>query len=133
VRRTLTVWTDILKMAAQSTLDGATLDPVLLDLTHEAAAVPGVWLQMLEKLGSLVASTHAALLASGPGRGVGFTATERYAPHVQGFVENAQDYDNPRPRRAYESGHAGFISDLELFGREPAGVTPLPVRRARWD
>jgi len=93
------------------------MDSTLLDQIYEAAAVPETWPRVLERLGAMVETEHMALLALDPDRRVNFAATDPYLPHVQRWAEHAEDYENPRPRRALASGHAGFQTDLELFSR----------------
>jgi len=93
------------------------MDTELLDLIYEAAAVPELWPRVLERLGAMVQTEHMALLALDVDRRVQFMATERYLPQVAAWAARAEQYDNPRPRRALASGHAGFITDLELFSR----------------
>lgn len=93
------------------------MDSALLDLIYEAAAVPEIWPRVLERLGALAQTPNASLLAFDVDRRVHYAATEAYLPHIARFAEHASDYDNPRPRRALQSGHAGFLHDLELFTR----------------
>jgi DNA-binding CsgD family transcriptional regulator len=93
------------------------MDSALLDLIYEAAAVPEIWPQVLERLAAMVRTEHMALLAFDVDRRVNYAATEPYRPHIRRWAEQAEQYENPRPRRALDSGHAGFMSDLELFSR----------------
>lgn len=93
------------------------MDSALLDQIYEAAAVPETWPRVLEQLGAMVETEHMALLALDVDRRVNFAATERYLPLVTRWAEHAEEYENPRPRRALASGHAGFLTDLELFTR----------------
>lgn len=93
------------------------MDNALLDLIYEAAAVPETWPRVLEKLGAMVGTPNMALLAFDVDRRTNYTATDAYLPHIQDFAAQSEHYDNPRPRRAIASGHAGFIHDLELFSR----------------
>jgi DNA-binding CsgD family transcriptional regulator len=93
------------------------MDSALLDQIYEAAAVPETWPQVLEQLGAMVQTRHMALVVLDVDRRVNYAATERYRPVVQHFAESASRHDNPRPRRALSSGHAGFLTDLELFSR----------------
>lgn len=93
------------------------MDSALLDQIYEAAAVPETWPRVLAQLGAAVDTEYMALFSLDVDRRVSFVSTERYRPHVMRWAEKAEQYDNPRPRRALASGHAGFISDLELFSR----------------
>ena len=93
------------------------MDTALLDLIYEAAAVPQLWPRVLARLGAMVQTEHMALWAVDIDRRVTFTATDPYRPIVENWAEQAERYDNPRPRRALANGHAGFITDLELFSR----------------
>jgi len=93
------------------------MDSALLDLIYEAAAVPETWPRVLERLGEMVQTRHMALLAVDIDRRVTYAATDSYRPVLQRFAESADKYDNPRPRRALGTGHAGFLTDLELFSR----------------
>lgn len=93
------------------------VDSALLDLIYEAAAVPETWPRVLEQLGTLVTTPYVALLAFDVDRRVNFAASDAYRPLVQRFADNADKYENPRPRRALGTGHAGFMTDLELFSR----------------
>jgi DNA-binding CsgD family transcriptional regulator len=93
------------------------MDSALLDQIYEAAAVPETWPRVLEQLGAMVQTRHMALVVLDVDRRVNYAATELYRPVVQHFAESASRHDNPRPRRALSSGHAGFLTDLELFSR----------------
>ncbi len=93
------------------------MDSALLDLIYEAAAVPESWPRVLERIGELVRTRNVALLALDVDRRVNYAATEPYLPHISSWAERADEYENPRPRRALSSGHAGFVHDLELFSR----------------
>lgn len=93
------------------------MDSALLDRIYEAAAVPETWPQVLERLGAMVRSRHMALMSLDIDRRVTFTATDPYRPVVGLYADNADRYDNPRPRRALANGHAGFLSDLEVQSR----------------
>lgn len=91
------------------------MDSALLDLIYEAAAVPEAWGRALAQLGALVDTPNMALLGFDIDRRVSYAATEPYLPLVDSFAAQAARYENPRPRRALASGHAGFLHDLELF------------------
>ena len=93
------------------------MDSTLLDQIYEAAAVPETWPSALERLGQIVQTDHMALWALDVDRRITFIATEAYRPVVQRYAEAAERYDNPRPRRALATGHAGFLSDLEVCSR----------------
>lgn len=93
------------------------MDSALLDLIYEAAAVPETWPRVLEQLGGIAGTRHMALFAVDVDRRVTFTATDAYRPVVQRYADTAERYDNPRPRRAIATGHAGFLSDLEVQSR----------------
>lgn len=93
------------------------MDSALLDLIYEAAAVPETWPRVLERLGEIARTRYMALWALDVDRRITFTATDAYRPVVEGYAAAAGRYDNPRPRRALATGHAGFLSDLEVSTR----------------
>lgn len=93
------------------------MESALLDLIYEAAAVPETWPRVLDELGRMARTPYVGLFALGPDRRITFTATDIYRPLVQRYAETAERYDNPRPRRHLATGHAGFLSDLEVQSR----------------
>lgn len=58
-------------------------------------------------------------------RGVRFTATPEYFPHVERFAREAEHYENRRPAKAIASGYSGFLSDLDLFTQEELNSDPI--------
>lgn len=90
------------------------MDNELLDRIYEAAAVPETWPDVLAELAGMVHSRHMGLMSLDIDRRVSFVATEAYRQVGADYAANTERYDNPRPRRALGSGHAGFFSDLEL-------------------
>ena len=90
------------------------MDSTLLDRIYEAAAVPETWPEVLGQLAGLIHSHHMALMALDVDRRITYTATEAYRPVAELYSARSDRYDNPRPRRALASGHAGFLSDLEV-------------------
>jgi DNA-binding CsgD family transcriptional regulator len=101
------------------------MDSALLDLIYEAAAVPENWPGALERLGQLAKTRHVSLFALDVDRRVAYTATDVYRPTVQLYADNAERYDNPRPRRALASGHAGFLMDREVQSPEELARDPI--------
>ena len=101
------------------------MDSTLLDQIYEAAAVPETWPSVLERLGAMVETRHVSLFVLDADRRVAYTATDIYRPTVQRYADNAERYDNPRPRRALASGHAGFLSDSEVQSPEELERDPI--------
>lgn len=90
------------------------MDSALLDRIYEAAAVPETWPDVLQQLAGLIHSRHMALMSLDVDRRITYTATEAYRPVAELYSARSDRYDNPRPRRALATGHAGFLSDLEV-------------------
>lgn len=93
------------------------MDSTLLDRIYEAAAVPETWPKVLEQLAGMIHSRHMALMSLDVDRRITYTATEAYRPVAELYASRSDRYDNPRPRRALATGHAGFLSDLEVQSR----------------
>ncbi len=90
------------------------MDNALLDRIYEAAAVPETWPGVLAELAGMVHSRHMGLLSLDVDRRVNVITTEPYRQIGEDYARNTERYDNPRPRRALATGHAGFITDLEV-------------------
>lgn len=91
------------------------LDPALLDALYEAAVVSELWPAALGRIGEIAATPFVGLLAFDADRHLRFTSTPEYAPGLASFSAVSHRYENPRPRRALASRHAGFLIDLDLF------------------
>lgn len=93
------------------------MDNALLDRIYEAAAVPESWPGVLAEVAEMVQSRHMGLLSLDGDCRASVITTAAYRQVGELYAGNTERYDNPRPRRALASGHAGFITDLELSTR----------------
>src|SRR5690606_9117762 len=79
--------------------------------------VPESWPGVLAEVAEMVQSRHMGLLSLDGDRRASVITTAAYRQVGELYAGNTERYDNPRPRRALASGHAGFITDLELSTR----------------
>jgi DNA-binding CsgD family transcriptional regulator len=101
------------------------MDATLLDRIYEAAAVPETWPEVFEQLAGMIYSRHMALMSLDVDRRITYVATEAYRPVAERYANGSNRYDNPRPRRALATGHAGFLSDLDLQSRDELDSDPI--------
>ena len=101
------------------------VDSDILDRVYEAAAVPELWTDVLERMATIAGARSAALLVFDPARRLQYISTPDYAELLADFAGNSEGYDNRRPRRALATGHAGFLHDLELFTQAELDADPI--------
>lgn len=99
----------------------------IIDDIYEAAAIPERWPEILQRLSDSSATWGAALIAFDSQGRTRFTSTAEYAPYLGSFAASSAGYENRRPGRALASGHAGFLSDLDLFTQEELDDDPVYV------
>jgi len=86
----------------------------LVDDIYEAAAIPELWPQVLDKLTG-VAGADAATILSADRDGYGrYAATPSYEAAYSDYVTNGRSYTNIRFGRSLELYPAAFSTDLEL-------------------
>lgn len=102
-------------------------DPEILDHIYEAAAIPEMWPEALDRFCQVGGAWGAGLLVFDPQLRMRFTATPNYIGVFESFaaIGDSGRYDNQRPKRAIASGHTGFQHDLELFTQEELEVDPV--------
>ncbi|HVY21670.1 MAG TPA: helix-turn-helix transcriptional regulator [Bauldia sp.] len=100
------------------------MDDELVDLIYEAAAAPGLWLSVLEKLGQTVGSPGATLIVPGLGR---WLATPSIEETVAELVSSGLISTNERTRGLVAFDHPGFVTDQDIFPLEQ--IPSIPAYR----
>jgi len=90
------------------------LDEALLDRIYEAAAIPELWPEVLEELAAIAGAQAGALVAYRGREPAGYLASALYREGYDDYFRNGIEILNPRPLRAFERQHPGFLSDLEV-------------------
>lgn len=101
------------------------LDSGIVDRIYEAAVVPELWPAVLFELCALIGAWAAGLAAFDPAGRMRYVSTPNYAEAFGRFAELGAGYDNQRPKRALASGHAGFLTDLELMTQRELDADPI--------
>src|SRR3569832_20552 len=101
------------------------LDPDLVAMIYEAAAIPSQWPVVLEKLADLVAAFGSGIISVDNSQSVRFITTHNYSHVYENVVENLKRYDNVRPQRSIARGYFGFLTDLDLCTVEELEADPL--------
>lgn len=104
------------------------MNDLLLDQIYEAAVLPELWPDVLTEIGKVAGAWGAALFIMERPHSMNFAATENYRPCIEKFVTVADQANNPRPQRALERKHAGFLSDLDLCTIEELQADPIYTR-----
>ena len=101
------------------------MDLDLIDRIYEAAAVPELWPDVLNRLSALAGAWAAGLIAFDPIGKMRYVSTPNYAEAFARFAELGMTYDNQRPKRALASGHPGFLHDIELLSEAEHAADPI--------
>jgi DNA-binding CsgD family transcriptional regulator len=101
------------------------LDPDLLAMIYEAAAIPSQWPVVLGKLAGLVSAFGSGIISVDNAQSVRFITTDNYRHIYENVVENLKRYDNVRPQRSIARGYFGFLTDLDLCTVEELEADPL--------
>ena len=86
----------------------------LVDLIYEAAAIPELWVAVLDAVAARVGSVGGVIYAANA-QHTGWVASGRVAPFLAVTAADASAPLNPRPQRAVALNHAGFLVDHDLF------------------
>jgi len=103
----------------------AVLDPDLLAMIYEAAAIPSQWPVVLGKLAELVSAFGSGIVSIDNAQSVRFITTDNYRGIYERVLANLTRYDNVRPQRAVARGYFGFLTDLDLCSVEELEADPL--------
>ncbi|MGY3133807.1 DNA-binding CsgD family transcriptional regulator [Bradyrhizobium sp. USDA 4501] len=86
----------------------------LIDQVYEAAAVPGLWDRVLDRVARQFGSI-GGLLFTHNSQCNGWAGSSIMRSLYAEFVERGLEPYNPRTERAFARTHCGFIADHELF------------------
>ena len=97
----------------------------LVDEIYEAAAIPELWLPVLERLAG-IANADAVTILSVDKDGYGrYAATDSYKDAYGDYVVNGREYENVRFERSLERYPSAFSSDLELCTAAELDADPI--------
>ncbi|TXN63852.1 LuxR C-terminal-related transcriptional regulator [Methylobacterium sp. WL6] len=96
----------------------------LVDLIYEAAVVPEIWPEVLDRIAAATGSVGAIILAEGR-HGPRWRATGALLTHLPEAIATGLMAVNPRPGRALALGHSGFVHDLDLFTHAEMDADPM--------
>ena len=96
----------------------------LVDLIYEAAVVPEIWPEVLDRVAAATGSVGAIILAEGR-HGLRWRATGALLTHLPEAIAGGLMAVNPRPGRALALGHSGFVHDLDLFTHAEMDADPM--------
>ena len=98
-------------------------DPNLIDEIYEAALVPEKWTNLLHEIGDAAGSVGGTLFTTNA-RLSASAASPAMQPVLEDFIRSGIAAINPRPQRAMQRNHPGFVGDHELFTREEMDQDP---------
>ena len=103
----------------------------VIERAYEAAFVPELWPDVLDRVADLSGTDGGLLLVVPPRQSstdpptARWTASQRLLPVVTSFFEGGWLAINPRTNRALSLDHAGFINDFGLFTQEEIDRDPF--------
>lgn len=107
------------------------ISEALVDNIYEAAAIPELWPEVLDKL-TRIAGADAATILSADNDGYGrYAATASYETAYSDYVTNGRAYTNVRFGRSLERYPSAFSTDLELCTEEELDADPIYTRFVR--
>ncbi|WP_375462825.1 helix-turn-helix transcriptional regulator [uncultured Methylobacterium sp.] len=96
----------------------------LVDLIYEAAVVPEVWSDVLDRVAAATGSVGGVILAQGR-HGLQWRATGAILTHMPEALSGGWMALNPRPARALALDRAGFVHDHDLFTEAEMAADPV--------
>jgi len=97
--------------------------PGLVDFAYEAAVVPELWPQLLDRISSQVESIGGTLFAANP-YGTRWIASGEAVQVLDDFIREGWMEKNTRMYRLAQSGYSGFANDLDLFTPDEMAQDP---------
>src|SRR3569623_979945 len=101
------------------------LDPDLVAMIYEAAAIPSQWPVVLGKLADLVEAFGIGIISVDNSQAIRCITTDNYRDVYVRVIEILKRYDNVRPQRSVARGYFGFLTDLDLCTLEELEADPL--------
>lgn len=105
----------------------AGLDPDLLAMIYEAAAMPSQWPVVLGRLAELVSAFGGGIISIDNAQTLRFITTDNYRENYERVLDKLKRYDNVRPQRMVARGYFGFLTDLDLCTLEELESDPLYI------
>ena len=103
------------------------LDPDLLAVIYEAAAIPSQWPVVLGRLAALVSAFGSGIVSLDNSQTMRFITTDNYRASYERVLDRLKSYDNVRPQRMVARGYFGFMTDLDLCTPEELEADPLYI------
>jgi DNA-binding CsgD family transcriptional regulator len=97
----------------------------LIDQIYEAALLPEIWPDVLERVAALSGATKGGVLFAMNAHFSGWKASQAMLPLFSEYTGKGWAARNRRPARALAMNHAGFVSDDQLFSREEMDKDPF--------
>lgn len=101
-------------------------DDSLIDMIYEAAFIPGVWREVIEKLAIRTESYGGSIFSVHAG-GAGAIASQNCAQHLHDLLDDRWSNENVRARRLLERRHAGFLTDLDVCTSDEIETLPIYI------
>ncbi len=100
-------------------------DDTLIDRIYEAAALPDMWINVLDSIGERVGYDKSLLFAHDGRAVIGFRANAACVPIMAGFAELGMVAENKRDHAAVNYPWPEFFGDLDLFTQETIDSDPM--------
>ncbi len=86
----------------------------VIESVYQAAALPELWPDALERLSRLAGGAAGSLVAYSASGNVGHISSQGYRAAYDDYLVNGTQFENVRPRRVLERNHAGFLADHDV-------------------
>lgn len=97
----------------------------IVDSLYEAAVVPELWKEVLERLCHVIGVRAGALLTIDTSGGIRSIVTDAYQPMYQDYLESGRQYPNVRPRRGLQLHPHRFVPDVDVATQEEMDQDPI--------
>jgi DNA-binding CsgD family transcriptional regulator len=106
-------------------------DLQLVERIYEAAVIPDLWPEVLERLAAVSQGQAGALVALRGPNLVGHRSSDLYRAGYDDYFANGQNILNVRPKIHIERGYPGFLADIEIQSRQELDADPIYTRFLR--
>ncbi|MGV7219594.1 helix-turn-helix transcriptional regulator [Bradyrhizobium sp. UFLA05-112] len=99
----------------------------IVDRIYEAAVIPDLWIDILDRIAAIARCDGGILIAADPDQNVRAVSSDCLSPMLRAFIDEGWMRQNIRASRLAPLNYSGFVVDLDLVTPEEAETDPFYV------
>ena len=103
----------------------------IVDRIYEAAVIPDLWTDILDRIADIAQCDGGILIAADPSQSIRAVSSERLSPMLRAFINEGWMRQNIRAERLRPLNYSGFVVDLDVVTPEEAETDPFYVNCLR--